>query len=168
MCGLDVKMDTSYLQCVTGEVRLLVPPDALRGNNQHHDPENKKHREPDFTQAGGMTVRPDQLSVQSGPRHPGGKDSDKGMGMLALQNRDSSAYSFAFLVITRSCLSATFTASTRLTHGHRFQISDLQGSQWQTMKAETVAEQKTSLKEDGMKRNESERRRGEGPLPAFM
>lgn len=168
MCGSDVKMDTSYLQCVTGEVRLLVPPDALRGNNQHHDPENKKHREPDFTQAGGMTVRPDQLSVQSGPRHPGGKDSDKGMGMLALQNRDSSAYSFAFLVITRSCLSATFTASTRLTHGHRFQISDLQGSQCQTMKAETVAEQKTSLKEDGMKRNESERRRGEGPLPAFM
>lgn len=60
-----------YLQCVTGEVRLLVPPDALSSNNQYHDSENKQHGEPDFTKAGGVSVGPDQLSVQSRPRHPG-------------------------------------------------------------------------------------------------
>lgn len=48
-----------YLQCVTGEVRLLVPPDALSSNDQHHDSENKQHGEPDFTKAGGVSVGPD-------------------------------------------------------------------------------------------------------------
>ena len=49
----------SYLQCVTGEVRLFVPPHALSGHDEHHDPENKQHREPDFAQAGGVAVCPD-------------------------------------------------------------------------------------------------------------
>lgn len=59
-----------YLQSVAGEVRLFVSPNALGSHDQNHDSENKEHREPDFTQAGGVTVYSSQLSVQSGPRHP--------------------------------------------------------------------------------------------------
>lgn len=47
-------------------------------------------------------------------------------------------------------------------------LRHLGGSKWQKMKAETDTEQKTSLKEEGMKRNESERRRRESPAPTFM
>lgn len=72
-----------YLQCVTDEIRLLVPPDALCSHNQHQNPENKQHREPDFTQGGGMTVRPDQLSVQSRPGHPVSVDRHEGTIMMA-------------------------------------------------------------------------------------
>lgn len=45
-----------YLQCVTGEVWLFVSPHALGGNHQHHDSEDEQHREPDFAQAGGVTI----------------------------------------------------------------------------------------------------------------
>lgn len=54
----NARWTRGYLQCVTGEVRLLVPPDALSSHNQHHDSEDKQHRQPDFTKAGGVSVGP--------------------------------------------------------------------------------------------------------------
>lgn len=59
-----------YLQRVTGEVGLFVPPHALGGNHQHHDTEDEEHRQPDFPQTGGVAVDTGQLGVQSRPRHP--------------------------------------------------------------------------------------------------
>uniref|UniRef100_A0A673BJ95 Uncharacterized protein n=1 Tax=Sphaeramia orbicularis TaxID=375764 RepID=A0A673BJ95_9TELE len=50
-------------------VRLFVTPDALSSHNQHHNPENKQHRQPYFAQAGGVTVRhPVKHTTKSGDK----------------------------------------------------------------------------------------------------
>lgn len=71
----------TYLQCVTGEVRLLVSPDALSSNNQHQHPEQEERGEPDFTQTGGVMVGCDQLSVEKRPRHPAPTDAQETSGL---------------------------------------------------------------------------------------
>lgn len=54
---------------VAGEAGLLVPPHALRGNHQNQDAENEQDREPDATDAGGVSVHTTDDSIKGCPVH---------------------------------------------------------------------------------------------------
>ena len=64
-----------YLQCVTSEVRLLVPPDALGGQNQYSDAEDEKDGKPNLSQTRGVFVDAAQLRIERSPTHRGEEDS---------------------------------------------------------------------------------------------
>lgn len=57
------------LLSVAGEARLLVPPNALGSDHQHQDAENKEDREPDATDASGVSVYTADDSIKRCPVH---------------------------------------------------------------------------------------------------
>uniref|UniRef100_A0A3P9JBE2 Uncharacterized protein n=1 Tax=Oryzias latipes TaxID=8090 RepID=A0A3P9JBE2_ORYLA len=59
----------SRLLCVAGEVRLLVPPNALCSQNQDCNAEDEKNRQPDLPQTGGVFVDTTQQGVELIPTH---------------------------------------------------------------------------------------------------
>uniref|UniRef100_A0A3B3BTQ9 Uncharacterized protein n=1 Tax=Oryzias melastigma TaxID=30732 RepID=A0A3B3BTQ9_ORYME len=59
----------SRLLGVAGEVRLLVPPNALSSQNQDGNAEDEENRQPDLPQTGGVFVDTQQNFIESLPTH---------------------------------------------------------------------------------------------------